>query len=60
MTHESEMKGNENVLDFVILDAEYYYDAFNQVLDDREIVLHQRTLITFATVDFYNHDTKTS
>jgi hypothetical protein len=29
-------------------------------LDDKELMLHQKTLITFVTVDFYNHDTETS
>ena len=41
-------------------DAEYYFEAFRQVLDERELMLHQKTLITFATIDFYNHDTETS
>lgn len=60
MTNESEVKTDENVLDFVIQDAEYYFEAFKSVLDEREMMLHQKTLITFVTVDFYNHDTETS
>ena len=60
MTNESDIRTDENVLDFVIQDAEYYYDAFKQVLDAREMTLHQKTLITFATIDFYNHNTETS
>ena len=60
MTNESEVRTDENVLDFVVQDAEYYFEAFRQVLDERELMLHQKTLITFATIDFYNHDTETS
>lgn len=60
MTNESEIRTDENIMDFVIQDAEYYFDAFRQVLDDKEILLHQKTLITFVTADFYNHDTETS
>jgi len=51
---------DENILDFVIEDGEFYLDAFNSVLSDKEVQLHQRTLITFVTADFYNHDTETS
>ena len=60
VTNESEVKHDENVLDFVIQDAEYYYDAFKSVLDERELALHSKTLVTFVTLDFYNHDTETS
>ncbi|CDW85652.1 protein fantom [Stylonychia lemnae] len=60
MTNESEIKNTENILDFVVQDAEYNYEAFRQVLDDKEMMLLQKTLITFVTVDFYNHDTETS
>ncbi len=60
VTNESEIRTDENVLDFVIQDAEYYFDSFKQVLDERELILHQKTLITFVTIDFYNHDTETS
>lgn len=60
MTNESEVRSDENVLDFVIQDAEYYYDAFKSVLDEKELVLHSKTLVTFVTLDFYNHDTETS
>jgi hypothetical protein len=28
MTNESEIRTDENVLDFVVQDAEYYFDAF--------------------------------
>ena len=60
VTNESDVKHDENVLDFVIQDAEYYYDAFKSVLDERELTLHSKTLVTFVTMDFYNHDTETS
>lgn len=60
MTNESEIRADENVMDFVVQDAEYYFDAFRQVLDEKEMLLHSKTLITFVTVDFYNHDTETS
>jgi len=48
------------VLDLVLQDAEFYFDSFKQVLDERELFLHQKTLITFVSVDFFNHDTETS
>lgn len=60
VTNESEIRGDENVLDLAIQDAEYYFDAFKNVLDEKELILHQKTLVTFVTVDFYNHDTETS
>jgi hypothetical protein len=60
VTNESEVRHDENVMDFVIQDAEYYYDAFKSVLDERELALHSKTLVTFVTLDFYNHDTETS
>jgi len=60
VTNESEVKPDENVLDLVIQDAEYYFDAFKTVLDPKELALLQKTLITFVTLDFYNHDTETS
>lgn len=60
VTNETEIRTDENVLDFVIKDAEYYFDAFKYVLDERELMMHQKTLITFVTCDFYNHDTETS
>jgi hypothetical protein len=60
MTNESELKTDENVLDFVVQDGEFYFEAFKQVLDDKEMMLHQKTLITFVSLDFYNHDTETS
>ena len=40
MTNESDIRTDENVLDFVIQDAEYYYDAFKQVMDAKEMTLH--------------------
>jgi len=40
MTNESELKTDENVLDFVVQDAEYYFDSFKQVLSERELMLH--------------------
>ncbi len=60
MSNESEIRGNENVLDFAIKDADFYFDAFRQVLDEKELLMHQKTLVTFVTIDFYNHDTETS
>ena len=58
MTNESEVRTDENVMDFVVMDGEYVWDGIKQVMDERE--LHSKTLITFVTVDFYNHDTETS
>lgn len=60
VTNESEIKPDENVLDLVVQDAEFYFDSFKTVMDDKELLLHQKTLVTFITVDFYNHDTETS
>jgi hypothetical protein len=60
MTNESELKTNENILDFVIEGGEFYFEQFRQVLDERELAVHQKTLITFVSADFYNHDTETS
>jgi hypothetical protein len=40
MTNESELKTDENVLDFVVQDGEFYFEAFKQVLDDKEMMLH--------------------
>lgn len=40
MTNESEIKPEENVLDMAVQDAEYYYDAFKSVLDEKEMLLH--------------------
>ncbi len=37
MSTESELKVDENILDFVIEDAEYYYDSFSNVLSDKEV-----------------------
>ena len=30
------------------------------MLDEKEMLLHSKTLVTFVTIDFYNHDTETS
>ena len=60
VTNESDIRPEENCLDLVIQDAEYYYDSFRSVLDEKEMMMYQKTLITFVTVDFYNHDTETS
>lgn len=60
MTNESEMRTDENVLDFVVQDAEFFYEQFRTVLDEKEMQLNAKSLITFVTVDFYNHDTETS
>ena len=60
-TNESEIRTDENILDFKIEDAEFYTDAFAQVpnivSEDDD---YQRTLITVVTVDFYNHSTETT
>ena len=57
ITNESEIHPEENVLDIALQDAEYYFDAFKSVLNEKELALHQKTLVTFVTIDFYNHDT---
>jgi hypothetical protein len=58
-TNESEIRTDENVLDFKIEDAEFYLDAFSQVSGVRQDD-ENRTLITVCTVDFYNHSTETT
>jgi len=60
MTNESELRTDENFLDLVVESGEFYYDTFTEVLEERELVLFQKTLITFVTVDFFDHDTETS
>jgi protein fantom len=57
---DGEVLPEQNFLDLIIKDAEYYFDSFKSVLGDREVQLYQKSLVTFVTVDFYNHDTETS
>jgi len=59
-THESELKTNQNILDVLIESGEFYDEQFTHVLDDRELALHRKTLITFVSAAFFNHDTQTS
>ena len=60
-TNESEIRQDENILDFKVEDAEFYLEAFNQVAglkaDQEEL---SRSLITVVTLDFYNHSTETT
>lgn len=59
ITDESELKTNWNVLDFMIESGEFYEEQFANVLDARELALHRKTLVTFVSAAFFNHDTKT-
>jgi len=60
MTNESEIRLDENILDFKVESGQYNIDAFSQVLDKSEIDLHRRNLVTLVTVEFYNHGTETT
>ena len=61
-TNETELRTDENILEFKVEDAEFYTDNFSQVpgmvaagdADDG------RALVTVVTVDFYNHSTETT
>ena len=59
-TYESEIRHNENVLDFKIEDAEFYVDCFKSVAGFRSTYEAGRALVTVVTIDFYNHNTETS
>ena len=59
-TYESEIRHDENILDFKVEDAEYYLDAFNQVPGMARQEEDLRSLITVVTLDFYNHSTETT
>ena len=37
-TGESEIRNDENVLDLVVQDAEFYYDAFKQVFGGGDLL----------------------
>ena len=59
-TNESEIRTDENILDFKIEEAEFYTDAFSQVPNIVSEDDDQKSLITVVTVDFYNHSTETT
>ena len=60
-TNESEIRIDENILDFKVEDAEFHQNVLATVpfLADIANTAH-RSLITLCTVDFYNHTTETT
>jgi hypothetical protein len=63
MSNESEIKADENILDFKIEDAEFYTDNFSQVSalgQNAYSATTHKSFITLVTCDFYNHGTETS
>ena len=59
-TYESEIRHNENILDFKVEDAEFYVDCFKQVPGFATTFEARRALVTVVTIDFYNHNTETT
>ena len=59
-TYESEIRHNENILDFKVEDAEFFVDCFSQVPGFAKIFDKHRALVTVVTIDFYNHNTETT
>lgn len=61
ITNESEIRVDENILDFKVEDAEFYQNVMQTVpsLTDIASTAH-RALITLCTLDFYNHTTETT
>lgn len=62
---ESEVLNDENILDFKLMDAEFYTDAFDQVPELIKAAPNQQQtssqpFITLVTADFYNHATETT
>ena len=55
---ESQLKDQENVLDFVVASAKYDSNAVTQVLGSS--VVSEDAFNTFLAVDFFDHETKTT
>jgi hypothetical protein len=55
-TLETDLKHEENVLDFAVDKGEYYGNSLLQVVDSDFV--SEKGLLTFITVEFYDHDTK--
>jgi len=63
MSNESEIRADENILDFKIEDAEFYSDNFSQVTalgQNAYSGAPGQSFVTLVTCDFYNHGTETS
>lgn len=58
ITDESEMAPQENVMDFILNTASFDRQRLAQLLGNKELL--PGAVQTFATVDFYNHDTRNS
>jgi len=56
ITNETDITHEENVLDLIINTASFDQSRISQILGNRQI--HADAFQTFATVDFFNHETK--
>lgn len=62
ITNESELRVDENILDFKVEDAEFFQNVMAAIpaLQEYSNAGQHKALITLATLDFYNHTTETS
>jgi hypothetical protein len=61
VTNESEIRIDENILDFKIEDAELFQNIIMKTHGISEINSNpNRPFVTLCTIDFYNHTTETS
>ena len=60
-SNETEIRTDENILDFKVEDAEFYYDHFGQVPSVGKLTADDETsFITLMTVDFFNCPSETT
>jgi hypothetical protein len=55
-TLDTDLKHEENILDFALDKAEYYSNSLYQVVETD--VISEKGFLTFFTVEFYDHDVK--
>ena len=55
-TLETDLKHEENMLDFAIDKAEYYPNSLHQIVEAD--VISEKGFLSFFTVEFYDHDVK--
>ena len=62
ISHESELRTDENILDFKVEDGEFFSNVISTIPSLQEFVGNNqnRAFITLVTVDFYNHTTETT
>ena len=58
ISHESELRVGENRLDVWIGQVELHPNSLVQVLDQADFSISSCNIVTFLTLDFYNHDTQ--